>query len=286
MENDHLNETRLLTPTVWKNSLFSFFKILLMILLAFMFFLSAMFFVCPRINVSIFGALKMDKAQEASLVQTYEKSGKSVDLYNLIVFEQSKNEYYKELYYINELQSREDFSAFCEKLDDSSLGEIGSQKGLIPVLCNTRSYLNNQKIKCLWNLEIEAKTFVFNTLCGDYEYEYSFSTYVYNLSEKYNAEGTKEELKSKYQELLDTTGLNDGESSTIEQLLNQRIEGLKVSAVYESEENKIKRLYTLSNLASAKNEIYEKLYGKDDSRTVEAKQVLKDSSSALVDALK
>lgn len=276
------NETRLLTPAVWKNSLFSFFKILVSLFLVLTFFVTLLFFVYPKASVRLFRALNLKNAQEASLVRVYEKSGSNVDLYNLIIFEQNTNQFDKELKYINELSGKDDYDEFCDKLDTSSLNQVKNQKSLVPVLCNTRSFLNNQKMKCLWELGEEAKTFVHSTLLDDYAYEFSFATYVYYLSEKFSGN----ELKQKYQDLLSTSKIDGGDLISVETLLNSRLEKLLVEKKSEKSEEKIVRLYSLTNMSKGNYQICLTLYGENNENTINAKQMFTNSSALLVNALK
>lgn len=276
------NETRLLTPAVWKNSLLSFFKILVSLFLVLTFLITLLFFVYPKASVRLFKALHLKNAQEASLVRVYEKSGSNADLYNLIIFEQNTNQFEKELKYINELSNKDDYDEFCDKLDSSSLNQVKNQKSLIPVLCNTRSYLNNQKMKCLWELGEEAKTFIHSTLLGDYNYEFSFASYVYYLSEKFSGN----ELKEKYKDLLLTSKIDGQNSISIETLLNNRLEKLQIEKQSEKNEEKIVRLYSLANMSKGSYQVCLTLYGENADSTIQAKEAFNESSRELVNSLK
>jgi hypothetical protein len=275
------NETRVLTPTVWKNSLASFFKILLAIVVFAVYLTSIIFFVYPQTAVKIFRFMNIKPAEEASLVQAYEKSGKDSDIYNLILFEQENSAYGKELYYINLLASRESYGTFCSKLDKSALLSVGSQKSLIPYICNTASYLNNQKVKCLWNMNSSVETFIYTALKGDYKFEYSFATYAELLNSNLSVDAKSE----KFVNLLGTFRDDDSEI-TVEVLLDQRIEDLQNEDESETTAQKIIRFHSLSNLAKGKYLACYHAYGVENEKTTAAKEVYDSAVKRLNELIK
>lgn len=265
---------------IWKNAILKFLKIFAFCFILCVYIVSILFFVYPNANVKLFRFLELKNAEEASLVRVYEKSEKLSDLYNLIVFEDEQSNFEKELYYLNILMFDDGFDEFCDKLDNSAIQAVGEDKTLIPYLCNTRSYLINQKVLCLINLNQTVDSFVCSMLGDEYLFEYSYTTYVeYIYSMNVNIE-TKQNL---IDDLNITFNLNN-DSKMVEELLNERIENLKTYAESELNEiQKIKTHHTLMNLTKGKYLSNLILHGVDDSRTIQAKEEYRAELSAFND---
>lgn len=174
---------KVFTKKTWINALKLFGKIAFAIVFVLFYIISSMFFISPKFDAKIFKFFGAKKAQEACYVRIYENSGTSVDLYNLILFESELENYEKELYYLNLLMNSEDYEVFCSKLDESALNTI-EDATLIAYICNTNSYLINQKVKCMYNLGFDIgisatiRNYVKSQLNGDYHFETSFATYI------------------------------------------------------------------------------------------------------------
>lgn len=254
---------------IWKNAILKFLKIFAFCFILCVYIVSILFFIYPNANVKLFRFLGLKNAEEASLVRVYEKSEKLSDLYNLIVFEDEQANFEKELYYLNILMFDENFDKFCDKLDSSAIQAVGEDKALIPYLCNTKSYLINQKVLCLINLNQTVDTFVCSMLGEEYLFEYSYTTYVEYIYSMNINNLTKENLIT----ILNETFNLNNESKTVEELLDERIENLKAYTEGElNEVQKIKAYHTLMNLTKGKYLSNLILHGEDDSRTIQAKE--------------
>lgn len=147
----------------------------------FFFTVSAIFVIAPKNDAKLFSFLGLKKAEEACYIRQYKKTGSNVDLYNVILFESELENYEKELMYINELMSDDEYKEFYTKLDKSAV-EAVDDKSLIAYTCNTNGYLINQKIKCMYELdfnEINILNYIKTQLSQDeFLFDSAFSTYV------------------------------------------------------------------------------------------------------------
>lgn len=174
---------KVFTKKTWLNALKLFGKIAFAVVFVLFYIISSMFFISPNFDAKIFNFFGAKKAQEACYIRIYENSENNADLYNLILFESDLENYEKELYYLNLLMNSEDYESFCAKLDESALGTI-EDASLIVYICNTNSYLINQKVKCMYNLGFDVgisatvRNYVKAQLNGDYRFETSFATYI------------------------------------------------------------------------------------------------------------
>lgn len=227
---------------VWKNATVSFLKIIGIVVCAFFFVTTTLFSLFPSLGTEYYNVLGLKKAEELCYERQYQKSDNIADLYNLVVFEQDKNNI-KQLQYINELMNKKGYTDFCEKLNDSALSKT-NEKSLIAYVGDVNAYLVNQKVKCLYELNISAETFVYSCLKNDNLTEQSFASYV-ELIRKDNSLSETKKIE-KYQDLLDTFEAN---GQTLEVLLNNRLLYInqKLGETNLSENNKIILQYTLMN---------------------------------------
>lgn len=138
---------------IWLNSFKMFSKILICVVFVFFFVLASLFVLSPKIDAKIFEFFGFKKAQEASLIQTYQKSEDIVDLYNLVLLEQQLGNSEKELYYINVLMAKKEYYEFCKKLDKSSIQN--QEKSMYAYIGNVDGYLRNRKVKCLYAINMK-----------------------------------------------------------------------------------------------------------------------------------
>lgn len=233
-----VTKEKILNKQMWLNSLKMSAKIVLVVIVAFFYVISTMFFLAPKFDAKIFGFFGLKKAQESCYLQAYEKSGSAADLYNLILFEQEIGEYEKELYYINVLMAREDYNDFCKRLNDSSINNVS--KNMYAYVGNTDSYLINRKVRCMYSLNLEGSyenrshaivSFVRNQLNSGSVYEYSFATYVSLVLN--DATLTDAQRKETFEVLKNMTSSEDTNST--QTLLEERKRKLISSIIYEVE---------------------------------------------------
>ena len=213
-------------------------------LFAFFFMISTMFIFAPKFDAKIFNFFGLKKAEEACYIRIYEKSGSNVDLYNLIVLESKFENYEKELMYINELVTKEDYVDFYTKLDKSAISAV-KDKELIALTCNTNGYLVNQKVKCMYELgfsDVNIFAYIKSQLETDFLFDGSFVSYVelvYN-----NNDLTKETKQEKFENLYIYNGI-DG-------LLSSKLTKLKTYVEETtSKEGKIIAQNTIMNIRKA-----------------------------------
>ena len=105
---DNTNEVYIDKKT-WLNSFKTFAKIMLAVVFVFFYLISALFFLAPNFDAKIFNFFGIVRAEEACYEMQYKKSGQLSDLYNLVLFEQEHSNKEKELEYITELMSDDEF---------------------------------------------------------------------------------------------------------------------------------------------------------------------------------
>lgn len=182
-----------------KNASKTTFKILLALVFAFCYLITILFFVSPKAGAKIFHFFGYNKAEEFCYYRIYEKSNSAADLYNLILFEQNVGENERELYYINVLLNREDYSDFCAKLDMASIDACKDIK-LIPYVGNVNSYLINQKISSMYKLNISCLNELKNQLEKGNVLETSYATYVDLIRQ--NSSMSESQKQATYSEIL------------------------------------------------------------------------------------
>lgn len=172
--------------------------------------------ISPKFSAKIYSKLGLKSAEEYCLTRVYAKSDSLVDLYNLVVFEQNRDDL-KQLQYINELKNKDGYLQFCKKMNSSALSST-TEKSLVAYVGDLDAYLTNQKVKCLYNLNLGAEVFVYTNLKSSELQEQSFATYVEIV--KSDESQSAIEKKQKYQNLLDTFALGD---DNLEIYLNQKM---------------------------------------------------------------
>ena len=205
-------------PEVWKNALKKAAKTLLIVILVGFYVNVMLVALFPRFSVKVYNFMGLTRAEEYSLERVYEKSKDSADLYNLIVFEQMQKNNEKELNYINLLMVSDDYDKFCNELDASAIKTI-EDKSLIAHMCNTKGYLINQKVKCLFNLGIGAETFIYSNLNSNYLTENSYTTFVGLVFDSNMTAAKKQEAITNLNETFEQSNNN----LTIEDLFKERI---------------------------------------------------------------
>lgn len=227
---------------VWKGATVSFLKIIGIVVCAFFFVITTLFSLFPSLGTEYYNILGLKKAEELCYERQYQKTDNIADLYNLVVFEQDKNNI-KQLQYINELMNKKGYADFCRKLNNSALSKT-SEKSLIAYAGDVHAYLVNQKVKCLYELNISAETFIYSCLKTDNITEQSFASFV-ELVRKDDVL-SKERKIQKYEDLLNTF---EADGQILEVLLNNRLLDInnKLGEMNLSENEKIILQYSLMN---------------------------------------
>lgn len=183
--NANVKPEKVLTKRVWLNGFKLFGKIAFAVIFSLFYFISMMFFISPKVDAKIFKFFGAKKAEEACYIRVYDKTQSKADLYNLILIESELENYDKELYYLNILMNDEDYEEFYLKLDESAFETITLDNiETLVYVCNTNSYLINQKVKCMYHLGFDSvlsptiRNYLKTNLEGDFAFESSFLTYV------------------------------------------------------------------------------------------------------------
>ena len=274
------NETQKTTITaeVWKNSFKKALKILFIVLVAGFYLNLIIVALSPRFSAKVYNFMGFDNAEEYCLEKTYEKTKSNADLYNLIVFEQSQKDYQKELNYINLLFVSCGYDEFCKNLDESALKAI-EDKSLVAHLCDTNAYLINQKVKCLFNLGIDAETFVYSNLKGDYLTENSYASYIQLI---YDSNLSKEKKQEMINTLNNTSSLQNG---VVEDLFKERIADL-ILAKQNAEKNNEKILIEYSLMENYKAGYLYNLILENSTQAEAYKTLYSESASAYYQLIK
>ena len=185
VKTDEINSEKVLTKKVWLNGFKLFGKIAFAVIFSLFYFISMMFFISPKTDAKIFNFFGAKKAEEACYVRIYDTSKSKTDLYNLILFESELENYDKELYYLNILMDDEEYEDFCSKLDNSAFETLDLENiETLVYVCNTNSYLINQKVKCMYHLGFDSllsptvRNYLKSQLTDERIFETSFVTYV------------------------------------------------------------------------------------------------------------
>ena len=181
---------KVLNSTVWKNVCFKIGKIFIFAIITFYFVVSLLFFMAPKIDAKIFNFFGLKKAEESCYIRIFEQSGDEIDLYNLIVFEARQGDSSKQLQYINMMLASDDYNEFVVNFNSSSLANLINSNGeledkkLVPYVCNINSYLLNQKVSCMIDLNFN-KSNIENFICVNLEsdnlFEFTISTYLNHI---------------------------------------------------------------------------------------------------------
>jgi len=267
----------------WLNSFKTFAKIMLAVVFVFFYLISALFFLAPIFDAKIFNFFGIVRAEEACYEMQYKKSGQLSDLYNLILFEQEHSNKEKELEYITELMSDDEYDEFCTKLDVSSVYNT-KNKSMYAYVGDVNAYLMNRKIKCLYGLtdkESAIQVEVLKSLKNGKITEYAFATYVDLL--KNNKKTTKEDYKA----LLETFELNYADKDVAE-LLDLRIDQIEELLASSSVKGKVSEIlleFSLMKLSYAGYVVYNAI-GEDDSKINEFKQLYESSAGRYANLIK
>ena len=182
---DKIKFDKVLTKKVWLNGFKLFGKIAFAVVFSLFYLISMLFFISPNTDAKIFNFFGAKKAEEACYVRIYDNSQNIADLYNLILLESELENYDKELYYLNILMNDENYESFCLKLDESALETIDMNNlETLVYVCNTNSYLINQKVKCMYRLGFDSpvsptiRNYLKKQLENETTFETSFATYV------------------------------------------------------------------------------------------------------------
>lgn len=240
---------------VWKSASVSFLKIFGAIVCAYFFVITVIFALFPSVMTKFYNTLGFHKAEELCYERQYQKTNDIADLYNLVLFEQDRNNL-KQLQFINELRSRKEYSEFCEELNKSALEET-TEKALIPYVGDVNAYLVNQKVKCLFGLGLGVETFIYSELKTTEISEQSFACFVELVKSSQSL--SENDKKEKFDNLLDTIELDDGRELSV--LVNLRIEKLEEELANESlsQSKKIILSYTLTKTYRACYTVYQTL---------------------------
>lgn len=201
-----------------------------------MFIILSLFVLFPKISLKLNEAIGAKKIQEYNYQLIYSRSNSITDLYNLIIYEESIENQNKELYYIDKMLARDDYENFCKSMDKASLGVV-TDTTMIPYSANVNGYLQSRKVICMFNRnKAGIDTYVYSQTKQGKLSEYTFSSYVDLIYlDKTLSESQKREKISYLLNLL-------------EQLLDERITGLKNLISLTQGNERIVYKYTLMRI--------------------------------------
>lgn len=119
-------------------------------------------------------------AQAVLLEKTYYKTGQVVDLYNAIEMNLSTEKYYTASKLIEEMKKRDDYNAFCVKVNQSAISQT-TEKSRLVLVADYDSYLTSQLVKSYYlsNFTDKASELAFKELTANSNvYDWCFGTYV------------------------------------------------------------------------------------------------------------
>ena len=163
---------------VWKNAVIQAVKIIVLAFSLICLLFATVVYAFPEAGAKLTSKLGMTNAERYCYVKIYSKSNKATDLYNLLLFEESVGNTSSEFEYINMLMAKKDYAEFCTKLDEASLLNC-SDKKMIPYIYSVDMFLINQKIKCMYALDLDTVTGVIKQcLSSENLVDNSAATYV------------------------------------------------------------------------------------------------------------
>ena len=250
------------------------------IFIGIMLFVCISFYLSPKLSLKISQYLGSASAQEVAYKRIYAKSGKNVDLYNLIQFNQKQNDLSDELKYINELMSKDNYKEFCSALDKASLSQVDSNE-LIPYMCDVNAYLRSQKVICMYALESEFETYLLvQTSAGELS-DLSFAVYIDLIHSDKTLTDT--EKLEKIIILMDKGIIVDKEFKDADTIIDLRINEIKEKLTENLDlKDKIIMQYSLVRFYKAKYLIATYV---DDSIAAESNRLLYNSENAKLIAL-
>lgn len=183
----------------------------------------------------------------------YDKSGKIEDLYNFTVSSINAKNNKQTILCIATLQDRNDYDAFCEKIDLSAKQTVKIE--YVAYVGNLDSYLENQKVLALYNSgkKSKAKQEAFSNLESQNKYSFSLDAYVSCLGDN----------KAKLSALADEVF----ENKTILEHVDERISLLEYSSLGKIEQ--VMSVYTLLKVNKIK---YQLLVAQDKTEQANAVQ--------------
>lgn len=218
-----------------------------------MFAMNVIFVMFPKFSLKINMFFGVTKIQEYNYQMIYANSDNIVDLYNLIIYECQQENAAKELKYIDEMISRDDYNTFCKTMDEANLKEIDN-KSLLRYSTNVSGYIYSRKINCMYSLGTQnLESYIFNLAGYEKVTGYAFSSYVELVYNDKNL--TKSQKLEKFTYLNE---LMNEKGKTIKNLLDEKISSLKTFKIRaESDNEKLVYNYTLSRIYSANYYFYD-----------------------------
>lgn len=211
----------------------------------------------PKFSLKMHQSLGMKKVQEYDYQLIFDRTNNIADLYNVIIYEEFLGKTKKELSYLNEILIRDDYYEFCDAMDEATIKRLNDKK-LIASSANVNGYLAGRKVYCLYSLDSKnVQSFVYEqTKNGKYK-EYSFAVYVDLVNGDDSL--TTEQKKTIFKELmlLQTADMENKKLVSTEDLVENKIDGLKsLIAVTTDENEKLVLKYVLMRYYSANAALY------------------------------
>lgn len=230
-----------------------------------MFIILSLFVLFPKISLKLNEAIGAKKIQEYNYQLIYSRSNSITDLYNLIIYEESIENQDKELYYIDKMLARNDYENFCKSMDKASLSVV-TDTTMIPYSANVNGYLQSRKVICMFNQnKAGIDTYVYSQTKQGKLSEYTFSSYVDLIYlDKTLSESQKRE---KISDLLNLSELKETSLISLEQLLDERIAGLKNLISLTQGNERIVYKYTLMRIYCSRYYAYSILGDEESSVT-------------------
>lgn len=215
------------------------------------------FVLFPKFSLKMHQSLGMEKVQEYDYQLIFDRTNNIADLYNVIIYEEFLGKTKKELGYLNEILVRDDYYEFCDAMDEATIKRLNDKK-LIASSANVNGYLAGRKVYCLYSLGSKnVQSFVYEQTKNGKFKEYSYAVYVdlVNGDDSLTAEQKKTIFKELM--LLQTVDTENKKLVSTEDLVENKIDGLKsLIAVTTNENEKLVLKYVLMRYYSANATLY------------------------------
>ena len=176
-------------------------------------------------------------AQAVLYEKTYRKSGQIVDLYNAIEINLSTEKYFVASKLIEEMKARDDYSEFCNKVNQSAISQT-TEKSMLVLVADYDAYLTSQLVKSYYlsNFTEKAEELASRELTANSNiYDWCFGTYVDCVAtdKLLTQEERQEALKAIYIKLYNNLSVDQAVNNNINALGNpEMLSGLNKCLAY------------------------------------------------------
>lgn len=191
--------------SVWKEILKTSIKTMIVLLIIVVFSSLSLYVINPRFSAKVCAEIGWNKAEISCYELLYARNKDTSDLYNLIVKLGNAKDYEKQNDYINKMQALNNYSDFCNSMDNSVIQSFNAGKTdaqNLSLIYGTNEYISSREIINLVNLTKYEDSYnvALETLSTDKTYELA----VYNYAEYLYASDLSSDIKVNYFSKLKT----------------------------------------------------------------------------------